>query len=99
MNRGEPGTQLITTTDAAVGTSGQPCRVFSVGLLSDGTAGVLILRNGTSTGDTAVLQIDGTINKMSTPIDFANGVLFPRGCYMDADAHCTGGFISYINEL
>lgn len=99
MNRGQPGTQLITTTDAAVGTSGQPCRVFSVGLISGGTAGVLILRNGTSTGGTAVLQIDGTISKMSTPIDFANGLLFPAGCFMDADANCAGGFISYVNEL
>ena len=53
---GQPGTQLITTTDAAVGISGKPCRVFSVGLISDGTAGVLKLRNGTGTGDTLVLH-------------------------------------------
>jgi hypothetical protein len=98
MSMGRPGTQLITTTDAAVGISGRPCRIYSIGLLSDGTAGVLILRNGTSTGGTAVIQIDGTINKMSTPIDFAQGLLFPAGCYMDADTHCTGGFISFENE-
>lgn len=95
---GQPGTQLIAGSDLAVGISGKPCRVFSIGVISDGTAGVCILRNGTTTGGTAVLQIDGTINKMSTPVDFANGLLFPAGCFADVDAHCVGGFISFINE-
>ena len=92
-----PGTQAVTTTDAVVGVSGKPIRVFSVHMVSDGTAGVLILRNGTGTGSTSYIQVDGVINKGAT-LDFANGVLFPDGCFMDADAHCISGIISFSTE-
>lgn len=93
-----PGTQAITTTDAVVGVSGKPVRVYSVHMVSDGTAGILILRNGTSTGGTSYLQIDGVISKGAT-LDFAEGIRFPDGCFMDADAHCISGVISFSQEF
>lgn len=94
-----PGTKLITTTDGAVGTAGRPIRVFSAAVLSDGTASTLVLRNGTTTGGDAYIQLDGVINKLSTPFNSLWGVLFPAGCFMDADAHSVGGYISYTEEL
>lgn len=94
-----PGTQLLTTTDGPIGTSGKPIRVFSAAVLSDGTASTVILRNGTSTGGSAYVQLDGVINKLSTPFNALHGVLFPAGCYADVDAHSVGGYVSYTEEL
>jgi hypothetical protein len=93
-----PGTQAVTTTDAVVGVSGQPVRVYSVHMVSDGTAGTLILRNGTTTGGTSYIQLDGVISKGAT-LDFANGVRFPAGCFMDADTHCISGVIVFSQEF
>src|SRR5689334_10252714 len=84
---GMPGTVSITNqTDAVVLRSGQPIRVFSVHAISDGTATSVILRNGIDTSGTAFIQVDGVISKGAT-LDFANGVLFPNGCFADVDSH------------
>ncbi len=84
---GMPGTVSITNqTNAAVLTSGKPVRVFSVFLLSDGTASTVSLYNGTAASGTAFIQIDGVISKGAT-LDFANGILFPNGCFASVDSH------------
>lgn len=86
---GMPGTVSITNqTDAAVLTSGKPVRVFDVQVISGGTAATVKLYNGTSTGGTLYLQIDGVISKASS-FNSANGVLFPGGCFADVDANTT----------
>lgn len=83
------GTQVVTNqTDIAIGRSGQPVRVFFVSMTSGGTAGVCILRNGTTASGTAYHQIDGTISKSVTQYFGANGLLFPGGCFLDVDANC-----------
>lgn len=92
-----PGVKAISTTDSAVGVSGMPVRVFSVSMISDGTAGTLKLRNGTAATDTIYLQIDGTASKCAT-FDSAAGVLFPSGCFMDADTHTVSGLIAFTME-
>src|ERR1041385_6331904 len=89
---------IVSGTDAVVGTSGKPTRVFSVNFLSDGTAGVLILRNGTSTGGTAFVQENGVISSGKTVSYGQTGILFPAGCFLDVDSHCTGGVVSYSQE-
>jgi hypothetical protein len=94
-----PGTQLLTTTDAVVGVSGKPVRVFSAAVLSDGTASTVVLRNGTTTGGDAYIELDGVINKLSTPFNSLHGVLFPNGCFADTDAHSVGGYVSFTMEL
>lgn len=92
------GTQNLTA-DGAVGTSGTPVRVFSVNFLSGGGgAGVVILRNGTSAGATAYLQIDGTTSKgtivpISTP-----GMHFPAGCFVDIDTNVSYCTVTYFKE-
>ncbi len=89
---------IVSGTDAVIGTSGKPTRIFAVNFTSDGTAGVLILRNGTSTGGTAYATENGTVSSGKTITYGTPGLLFPGGCFMDVDTHCTGGVVSYSQE-
>jgi hypothetical protein len=95
---GMPGTQYFTTSDLALGTEGKPTRVFSVDFLSGGTASVVILRNGTTTGGENYVQLDGTISKATHWSDPA-GKLFPKGCFVDVDANTAACSVSFIQEL
>lgn len=79
----------IVTEDAVVNTSGKAVVIYGVSIISDGTAGVVILRNGTSTAGTAVFTLTGTANKAEN-FDFGGvGVTFPDGCFVDINAHVT----------
>jgi len=87
------GTQRLTK-DGSVGVSGKPVRVYWIHLVSGATASTTSFKNGTSTAGTAYIQADGLVSKGVT-LNFAGGVLFPSGCYMDTDAnisYCTVGF-------
>lgn len=93
------GSQAIASgTDAAVGTSGKPTRVFSVNFVSDGTAGVFILRNGTSSSGTAFVTENGVISSGKTVEYGQTGILFPAGCFCDVDSHVTAAVIAYSQE-
>lgn len=93
---GFPGPQRVTA-DLAVGTSGKPVRVFSVNLVSGGSASTLILRNGTSASGTTWDQIDGTAS-MSVTKNYAGGLLFPSGCFADVDANISYATVSFTQE-
>ena len=85
-----PGTARLTA-DGVVGVSGQPIRVFHIHLNSGATASTPLFRNGTGTGDTEYIQVDGASSK-SVNIGFTGGMRFPDGCYMDTDVnidYCT----------
>lgn len=89
---------MVSGTDAAIGPSGKPIRVFSLNFLSDGTAGVLILRNGTSASDTVFVTENGVVSSGKTVEYGQTGILFPAGCFLDIDVHVTGGVISFARE-
>lgn len=90
------GTQVIASgTDAPLGSSGIAVRVYTVHVISDGTAGVVSLRNGTSSSATAFVTETGTINTGKTINFGTQGMLFPAGCFVDVDAHCVGGIVTY----
>lgn len=92
-----PGT-IRLTADGLVGTSGKPIRVFSIHLASGGTLSTTTFRNGTSTAGTAWFQADGLANAGST-YNFAGGLSFPAGCYMDTDANISYCTITYTEEF
>lgn len=92
-----PGTKAVNTTPALVGASGKLIRVFTIAMISDGTAGVLKLYEGTSSGGTLKFQLDGVINKQVT-FDSTMGMSFPTGCWMESDAHCAAGVITFTQE-
>lgn len=89
---------IVSATDAAVGPSGKPIRVFSLNFLSGGTAGVLILRNGTSASDTVFVTENGVISSGKTVQYGQTGIFFPAGCFLDVDANVAGGVISFARE-
>ncbi len=62
--------------------------VYGVNILSNsGGAGRIILRNGATSGGTAIVTIDGTTS-IGTLFNFGGaGVVFPAGCFADIDAN------------
>lgn len=88
------GTQLVTA-DIALGVSGTPVRVKMIHVVSGGTAGVVILRNGTSASGTAYAQETGTINTGKTVYFGDSGIVFPAGCFVDVDANVTSVAVTY----
>jgi len=96
---GTPGVTRITNkTDAVVGASGSPVRVFDFTVVATNTATVAVLRNGTTTGGTNQLQLDAAANKCTTWTS-ANGLLFDGGLFADVDANTTAVTISWMPEL
>lgn len=92
-----PGNQLMTT-DGVVGTSGNPIRVFSIHMISGGSAGDINLRNGTTASDTIYVQMVGTASAGAT-ISFAGGQRFPDGCYYEESTAPTSALITYTEEF
>ncbi len=92
------GTQLVTA-DAALGTSGARTRVFSISILSAGTAGILSLRNGTGTGDTIYATLTCAAVSTSTVFDFGpSGMFFPNGCFVDIISNVTSAAVNFVQE-
>lgn len=91
-----PGNQRVTA-DVAVGTSGNPIRVYSIHLVSSSTASTTTLKNGTTTSGTAYLQVDG-IASQGVTINIAGGMRFPGGCFVDADANISYAIVVYTEE-
>lgn len=88
------GTQFFTSA-GVVGTSGRAVRIFGITVVSDGTAGVTTVRNGTSSSGTAYDVIGGTISLGAHRSYGIAGRIFPAGCYIDADAHSVGVTVDF----
>lgn len=99
MIYGHPGTQLVTS-DAVVGVSGKPTRVFSIDVVG-GSGGVAspVLRNGSTTGGTIYVQADTSAASKGLHIDWPQGILFPAGCFCDVDANTTSVAVTFVTEL
>jgi len=92
-----PGVVRLTA-DGLVGTSGMPIRIFSIHLVSGATASTTTFRDGTTSSDTAHIQVDG-IASQGVTIGFNGGVRFPNGCFMDTDANISYSTIVYTEEF
>ena len=96
-----PGVQRITA-DSSIGPAGtasapRPIRLFSVSLISGGTASTLILRNGIDTSGTANEQVDGVVSQSVTK-NYAGGLRFPLGLYADVDTNISYATFSFTEE-
>lgn len=90
------GTQVFGSSGAVVGESGAPIRVVSVQITSGGTASVVTLKNGTSSGGTVYWQGTGTISQTATPANFpAGGLYFPGGCFISWDGNGSGANVQF----
>jgi hypothetical protein len=83
------------TADGVVGVSGKPVRVYNVVFLSGGSAGELVLRNGTSAAGTVYVQQDGAAAAKTTTLNFRDGLVFPGGCFFDKDTNVSSVVVSY----
>lgn len=93
-----PGVQIVTA-DAAIGTSGKPVRVFAIHLVSgSGGDSTATLYNGTSASGTAYCQVDGVASEGVT-LNFAGGMRFPNGCYMDVDSNISYSSVVFTEEF
>jgi len=86
------------TADSAIGTSGKPIRLFAVNMLSGGTAGQLVLRNGTTASAAIWVREVGTVSTGKTVTYGTYGILFPAGCFYDDDSNFTGVTFQFIEE-
>jgi hypothetical protein len=97
MGVGKSGAKWVTA-DSIIGTSGRPIRLWAVNMLS-GTAGELVLRNGTTSSGTVWICEQGTLNTGKTVQYGKEGILFPNGMFYDDDANFTEVLIQYSEEL
>lgn len=86
------GFQRITG-DAQIGSG--PVAIFGINLISGGSASTLALKNGTDTTGTIVIQEKGTASQGVSFSYGGNGIVFPSGCFADADANISAATIWY----
>lgn len=86
------------TADASIGHAGKPVRLFAVNMLSGGTAGVLVLRNGIDASGTIWVQETGVINTGKTVEYGPHGILFPNGLWYDDDSNFTSVTFQFAEE-
>ena len=79
------GTQR-RTADGVIGTSGAKIRLYGIIVHSSGTAAVVSLLNGTTSGGTEYDEINGTIS-VSKRVNYPGGLLFNDGLFVDLDAN------------
>lgn len=91
---GYGGSVLITSDNYAVGA--YPTRVFSVHIISTGTAAVVNFDNGS--GGTVYATETGTASTGKTINYGWAGRLFPNGCYVDVDTNTTSVLVTCVRE-
>ena len=94
---GTSGTETHTA-DGVVGTSGRPIRLWAVNTLSGGTAGQLVLRNGTTDSNTIWVREVGVANTGKTGTYGQTGFLFPNGLFYDDDGNFTSVVFQFSEE-
>lgn len=87
------------TADGAVGPSGANIRVYSATALSGGTAGILVLRNGTTDSANIWVQQTAPVVSNTFTINFEGGLLFTGGCFFDKDTNITAVVVEFRVEL
>lgn len=98
MPRGMSGAEQHTV-DSAVGVSGRAIRLWAVNMLSGGTAGQLVLRNGTTDTDPIWVREVGTVSTGKTVTYGDEGILFPDGLFYDDDSNFTSVTFQFNDEF
>lgn len=84
----------IITTERSVKGNGVKVVVYSINVVSDGTAGLVEIYNDSQASNDPVLTLTGTINK-GVVFNFPNGMTFPVDCFVSPDAHATSVTVVY----
>ncbi len=86
------------TADSIIGTTSRPIRLWAVNMLSGGTAGQLVLRNGSTASDAIWVREVGVASTGKTVAYGQEGILFPLGMFYDDDSNFTGVTIQFSEE-
>lgn len=82
------GSQKITTSDSAIGTSGKKIRLYGLVVRSDGDgASVVNVYNGTSTGGTLMDVVNVAAASTTTRVTYEGGLYLGSGCFLDVDTN------------
>jgi len=90
-----------TAAGQSIGTLGRKIRVYSIHLISGGTAGIITLKNGTDTNGTVFIQETAPVVSTGNTVTYGDyGVLFPNGCFYQetVDANVTSTLITFEEE-
>lgn len=82
------------TSDAAVKAAGVAVIIHSIHIVSGGSAGVVILRSGSTVSGTQVIKETGSTSTGKT-LNFPGGIMFGSGCFVDVDANVTSVLVGY----
>jgi hypothetical protein len=85
---------VCLTADGIIGGSGKKIRVSSVEFMSNGTAGILVLRNGAADTATVYVTRTGVINS-SVTVSWPEGLTFPDGCFFDKGTNVTSVVVEF----
>lgn len=86
----------VVAADGVVGTSGTAKILYSINWVSDGTAGVIKIYDGTGTDGTLVYQETGVINSgVYRQFGGSEGIMLKNGMYLDVDVHDVNVVIAY----
>ncbi len=88
----------VLTASGVVGDSAKPQALYGYGFKSDGTAGQLVLFDGTSSLGTVVMDQTGIISS-TVYNNLGCGVVFPIGLYASFDSHVTRATFFYRQVL
>jgi hypothetical protein len=85
----------VLSASGVVGDSGKPIAIYGYAFVSDGTAGVITFKDGTTTGGTAVFSDTGTVSSWKTGPNCVGVPMFTTGLFVSLDAHVTGATVFY----
>jgi hypothetical protein len=83
----------LVTADAQLGSG--TVAVYGMHIISGASAGIVTLRNGTSTGGTQIMRETGTADTGYSVNFGGEGVVFPSGCFVDINADVTSVAVWY----
>lgn len=95
MNQNAGTQNIVGNVNTAIQGSGVPVRVFMIHVISAGTASVVSVKNGTTSGSTNYLTLTGTISTGATFNFGDKGILFPAGAFVVTDTNTASVLVTY----
>lgn len=92
------GTKQLTGS-GEVGIAGRPIRVYSMSVLSGGSAGSSTLKTNGVSGTTLFTYTCPTVSVDNIYQFGTCGMLFPQGCYWTKDTNSTDAKFNYTQEV
>lgn len=87
-----PGSQFFTES-GVIGSGTRPVQIYSITLLSGGTASTCSIKDNGSSGN-IYAQVDGIVGK-TTILNWAGGLRLPTNGYFTADGNIASAVVTF----